>query len=136
LEVRRHTLQRWSIVLLLVARLIIGEFAHAMPHNVAAGHADAVVAAQSHEPPCPDHTGKTAGARQPADSVGPTAAADNGAPHDTDCCNTAACKCVHISAIATPSLAVNFAFLDQSGVPVFADGLMQDRLSALFRPPA
>lgn len=137
-RVRRHVLQRWSIVLLLVTRLILGEFAHGMPHHGETAPADLTVAAQPQEAPCPDHAGQPAGGKQSADSVGPTANAHHGASHHTDCCNTAACKClcVHIAAIATPSLAVELAFLAQSRVAVSADGLLQDRLSALFRPPA
>lgn len=126
------------MILLLLARLTIGEFAHAMPESGDAVHSDLAAAAQPHEPPCPDHTGKPAKAQQSADSVGPAANAHHGASHDTDCCKTAGCKCacVHISAIAMSSFGLSVVLLDQSRVPVSAVGLMQDRLSVLLRPPA
>lgn len=126
------------MILLLVGRLVIGEFAHAMPHSGELAHSDAAVATQSQDSPCPDHAGKAADVKQSADSVGPAASAHVNASNDTDCCKTTGCKClcVHISAIAVPSIGLNVVLLDQSRVPVSADGLMQDRLSALFRPPA
>lgn len=125
------------MVLLLVARLIIGEFAHAMPHDGETVHANTATAAQSHERPCPDHSGK-AETKQSADADGATANADHGASHDSDCCKTAGCQClcVHISVIAMPSFGLNVVLLDQSRAPVSADGLLQDRLSVLLRPPA
>lgn len=138
---RRHTSSCWPIILLLVARLIVGEFAHAMPGGGEMAHAVAADKAQPHEPACPDNADKTAGVKQStpsADPPGRTVNADHGASHDTDCCKTAACECLcaHITAIATPSLTVSSALLDQSRVPASADGLMLNRLSALFRPPA
>lgn len=125
------------MILLLVARLIMGEFAHAMPHDHKPVAADSAVVAQGQEAPCPDHAGKSAHAMQSVDSE-PIAKVHSGASHDTDCCKTAGCQClcVHISAIAMPFLGLNVVLLDQSRVPVSADGLIQDRLSALFRPPA
>jgi hypothetical protein len=136
--VRRHVLSRWSIVLLLLTRLVLGEFAHGMPHHGDSAYADPVVATEPHELPCPDHAGEPAGITQSADSAVPTVSAHHGASHETDCCKTAACKCLcaHMSAVATPSLAVSFVLLDQSRVPGSAGGLMQGRLSVLFRPPA
>jgi hypothetical protein len=128
--VRRHFFQRWSIILLLVMRLIAGEFAHAMPHHMESH--DAPSAAIPATAPCPDHAGK-----MPQVDVSVASAPQHGSG-DADCCNTAACKClcVHITAMVTPPPTMNCAAFVQLRVPLFADGLLLYRPSALFRPPA
>lgn len=129
------------MVLLLVARLILGNFggesAYAMPHSGETVQANSAAQAQAHEP-CPDHSNKAVEVMQAAHSEGPTAAAHHGESHDTDCCKTAGCQslCAHIAAVTMSSFDLNVVLRDQSRSPVSADGLMQDRLSELFRPPA
>lgn len=133
------------MVLLLVGRLIFGnfggnfggEFAHAMPDDSQAASPNSAAQVQAHEP-CPDHSSKAVEVMQTADSDDPAVAAHQGASHDTDCCKTAGCQslCAHIAVVAMHSFDLNVVLRDHSGSPVAADGLMQDRLSELFRPPA
>jgi hypothetical protein len=127
------------MILLFLVRLVAGESAHAMSHHGEAGRGEsAAVAQSSNEPSCPDHAGTTGDTRHSGDAPNSEPGSHHGAAHDPDCCKTVACQClcVHMSAIVTPSLAANLALLDQGGVPVPAAGLIQNRLSAVFRPPA
>jgi len=126
------------MILLFLARLVAGESAHAMSQHGEAGRGESAAVAQSNEPLCPDHTSTTGDAKHSPDAPPSAAGSHHGAAHDPDCCKTVACQClcVHMSAIVTPSLTSNLALLDQGGVPVPAAGLIQNRLSAVFRPPA
>ena len=123
------------MILLFLARLVVGESAHAMSHHGEAGRGESAAVAQSSEPSCPDHAGTTG--KHSGEAPQPEAGPHHGTAHDPDCCKTVACQClcVHMSAIVTPSLTTNLALLDQDGVPVPA-GLIQNRLSPVFRPPA
>ena len=134
--VRRTLLQRWSIILLMVMRLLIGESAHAMP-NEGVHHAAASAAAEA---PCPDHADNP-GAVDPAASPVASVVPHHGPGDDTgddNCCSAEACKClcVHVIPMVTPPPAMNCAAIVQLRAPLFADGLMLQRASALFRPPA
>ncbi|MGH8174822.1 MAG: CopL family metal-binding regulatory protein [Steroidobacter sp.] len=128
---RRHVLQRWSIILLLIGRLVLGEFVHAAPQV----HEGATPASQSQQA-CPDHAGGPSPDLAEESHHGtPVDAAPNDAE---DCCDTGSCECpcVHVSAMAAPSVAVNLVSPPQTRTAIFADGLLQHRLFAPFRPPA
>lgn len=136
----RYSLQRWSIVVLLIMRLILGEFAHAMPHPSERADPDSAGAAQQQEQPCPDHADMSNVARPSAESMDVTAEVHTGGAshgHDVDCCKTTCnCPCLHISAIETPALVMNLVILGQRSIPFAAIGHLPDRISLLFRPPA
>jgi len=132
--VSRRILQHWSIVLLLIARLVLGEFAHAMPHQ---NESDVSAAAQVQAVPCPDHGAKPGEGHRSMDSGEATAKAHDAGSHDTNCCKTACnCPCLHLSTMAMPSAIVNVAAADQRGFPTDALGHTPDRITLLFRPPA
>lgn len=121
---------------------MFGEFAHAMPMDASAP-GDAAVATTAQQPACLDHMGARAPVNQPEESAGKAGnahhgPAHDGAAHDMDCCESGSCECpcLHISAVAASSLTVNLMLLSQTRLPVFADGLMQERLYLLLRPPA
>ena len=120
----------------MVMRLLIGESAHAMP-NEGVHHAAASAAAlAAAEAPCPDHADNP-GAVDPAASPVASVVPHHGSGDD-NCCSAEACKClcVHVIPMVTPPQAMNCAAIVQLRAPLFADGLMLQRASALFRPPA
>lgn len=130
-RVRRQFLQRLLIALLLVGRLIMGEFAHGMAHDMTLHSEGAASTAETQ--PCPDHAAGE-DRSMPAGDI-----ADHGdASHDLSCCESGSCECacVHVSAIANPSLAVELVVIDGSGDSALADGRLLGRPFALFRPPA
>jgi hypothetical protein len=123
------------MVLLLLARLVLGEFAHSMPQDRAA---TADSAAHLRQSACPDHASKPAGAKQGSGSALITKAGHSAA-HDSHCCKSGVCQCpcVHISAMASPAPFVALVLLEHNGfVPASVEGLIQDRPGSLFRPPA
>lgn len=124
-----------AMVLLVVTRLMLGEFAYSMPHASEDVVTDQA-AAQSQDAPCPDHADKSA-TDSSADSDLTAAKHHAGAGHDGSCCKTTCfCACLHLSAIVTPCSVENVGMLDQYRRPVLAIGPMQDRVSVLLRPPA
>lgn len=134
----RHLSHRWAIVLLVVARLILGEFAYSMPHDPAA--ATDHVQGQSHENArfsdsgCPEHGG-AAGTQAPTDSTAINP--HHGAAHDANCCKTScSCPCLHLSAIVTGVGVPSLALLHQQQLPGSASGHTPERVFLLLRPPA
>lgn len=120
-------------------RLILGEFAHAMPHSGEHVDPDSSAAAQPQERPCPDHADMSNAARPSVELISTaakvhTAGASPG--HDGDCCKTNCnCPCLHVSVIVTPASFMNLAMLGQRSEPVAALGHLPDRIYILFRPP-
>jgi hypothetical protein len=129
--VRRQFLQRLSIALLLVGRLVMGEFAHGMAEGMTPHSEGAASTVETQ--PCPDHAVGEDGAMPVGDI-----ADQEGASHDLGCCESGSCECacVHVSAIASPSAAVELFVIDESGGSALADGRLLARPFALFRPPA
>jgi hypothetical protein len=128
-------------------QLIMGEFAHAMPHQVASAAGDALVTANGQEVPCGDHAGpgkiepgqseQGQAAQLSSDSGAPTAKTHDSGAHETNCCETTCnCPCLHLSAMAMPTALLSVAMLDQQLFPAAAPGHMPDRIFLLFRPPA
>ena len=124
--VRRQLFQRCLFVLLLVSRLLFGEAAHAMPYEIAGSE----TATATHEQPCPEHSSAAA--------MHAAHLADADTPDHKDCCSNGGCDCacLHLSVLITPALTVHLAIIDQLRLPASAAGPIQDRVSALFRPPA
>jgi hypothetical protein len=110
----RISAQRLIFVLLLVSRLIFGEFASAMPDHGAAHFDHAASSQTSGGDSCPDHAGK----------------------HDDNCCKSAcSCPCVHFSALAAPLL-VTQALLDEGRSQMPVIGTTSAHVGRLLRPPA
>lgn len=130
--VRKIVLQRWALIFLLVSRLVIGELGHAMPTMHGTSHAEEAAMIQSDPAVCPEHelgpSGE--GARHAAD---PRDAADT-----RQCCKSGECECpcLHVPGAAVESITVGPADLDREPPAVGIHGLMLQRLSSLFRPPA
>lgn len=134
--VSRLHFHRWAVIFLLVSKLILGEFTHAMPHMAqdmgqSATMMNEIVASASHDsPPCGSHgqTGSESGQSQDSSSD------DHAAK---SCCKggECACPCLHTpAATAAVSLAMQPTHDDQVGVLI--EGATWHRLSGLFRPPA
>ena len=134
--VRHHIFHRWAFAFLLVSRLILGEFVHAMPHESAA--TDAAAASQSmYEPPCPEHSARHAATASNEVSDSGVVEATDHAGNDRDCCKSGgcACPCLHTpGATGASTLAIERA---HPGLPtVLASGVAHLRSYTLFRPPA
>lgn len=124
---RKIVLQRWALIFLLVSRLIIGELGHAMPMTHGSmthetSHAQEVAVVQSDAAACSDH--ELANTNDTADTQ--------------ECCKTGECECpcLHVPCAALEAITVGRADLEQQPPTAGAQGLMLQRLSGLFRPPA
>jgi hypothetical protein len=129
-SMRRLVLQRWAMTLLLLSRLVLGDFAHAMPVSHAPFES-AVVAAGSRNPDCPQHEAASDAAGQSSDI--------QSSPHpQRDCCKSGACECpcMHAPAALVASFIVTSVHLDHGRIMNSAHGFACDRLWLLFRPPA
>lgn len=136
-QVHRHSLHRWSIVVLLIARLVLGEFANAMPRHADLGEIEAGVAAQTDSMPCPDHAASSPASEAPTDFADLADKPHDSTVHETHCCNGACdCACVHASALAMPAAAVNMVALEKHLASAAALGHTPHRTFLLFRPPA
>jgi hypothetical protein len=120
--VRKLVLQRWALIFLLVSRLVIGELGHAMPMTHGPSHAHEIAAVQSDSADCADH--EVASAKDTATSQ--------------ECCKTGECECpcLHVPCAALDAITVGPADLEGQPLTPDAQGLMLQRLSGLFRPPA
>lgn len=131
-HVRNLFWQRWSLIFLLVARLVIGELGHAMPMNgMTASEAASMTASVAAD--CAEHE---AGAMQM-----PTAhhAGDSmDSADEADCCKSGDCECpcLHVPCAALDAPAFSPIATTLLRLPDGADGLMSQRPSRVFRPPA
>jgi hypothetical protein len=135
--VQRRYLHRWSIVLLVLARLVLGEFAHAMPHEEPSNDWQVAAAEHAQELPCPDHAGTSDSSESPTDSEDLTSKSHDPASHSTHCCqNSCDCACLHLSALAISNVTAGVATTEQHLIPAAQLGHTPDRIFLLFRPPA
>jgi hypothetical protein len=117
------------MALLLLSRLVLGEFAHAMPApHVPAG--PEVVAADSQNADCPQHEAASGEGTHPSGSHLSTEA-------HHDCCKpgTCQCPCAHVPA-AIASFVATSVHVDHGRILNLVKGFACDRLWSLFRPPA
>jgi hypothetical protein len=128
--VRRLVFQRWAMTLLLLSRLVLGEFAHAVPVSHAPAEPE-VVAAGSQNADCPQHEAAGGAGSESSDIE---SSAD---PHH-DCCKSGACQCpcMHAPAALVASFVATSVHVDHGRIMTRANGFACDRLWLLFRPPA
>jgi hypothetical protein len=135
--VQHKVLHRWSIVLLILVRLVLGESAHAMPHQDESNNAHPAAAANAQEMPCPDHAGTPDPDEPSTDSKDLASKHHDPASHDTNCCKTSCdCACLHLSALAISQVSAGVATREQLRVPAAVLGHTPDRIFLLLRPPA
>jgi len=128
-SVRRSPVQFWFVICLLVVRLVLGEFAHAMPHQAEAPN----TAVNSGEAAaCPQHAHAADDRASQMDQQ-----SQSEKPGQTkDCCKAGGCLCLHASAIVASSSVIASTSLDRSTAIICTLGLVQRRIDRLFRPPA
>lgn len=131
--VSRFHFHRWAVIFLLVSKLILGQFAHAMPHMAApeSGMGHEMTAPASHDaPPCGSHMQSGSQSDSSQDS-------NTDEPAKKSCCETGgcACPCLH-SPAATATVPFTLQRANESRVVVLVEGATWRRISALFRPPA
>lgn len=138
--VRHRALPHWVVIFFLVSRLIFGEFAHAMPHELGPSNADAALASEASSA-CPDHKQPASSTHDKASGSDATKSGDHSgadrSTHEKDCCKKGGCvcPCLHTPAALSASAAA-IVPSDQSQPGVLANGAARLRSSALFRPPA
>lgn len=130
-DVRNLVFHRWAMALLLVSRLVLGEFAHAMPSSHAPVEAE-VAAASSQNADCPQHKAASHGTGSQSSDI--ASAADE----HHNCCISGACQCpcMHVPAAAVASFTPTSLHANHERIMNFANGFACDRLWSLFRPPA
>lgn len=119
----------------MMSRLIVGEFAHAMPHSNAPADmpaSDAAALVGESAAACPDHENAGATSQQSSEQ-------SHGVHgEDEDCCkaNGCECPCVHLPPAAGDPSVMAVAKPDSHRLSEPVLGAAARRLSALFRPPA
>jgi hypothetical protein len=136
-RVSRLQFHRWVVIFLLVSKLILGEFTHAMPQmahemgSSATMNEVVTLASASHDsPPCENHVQSGTESGQPQDSSSGDHAAKN-------CCKGGECACPCLHSPAAPS-AVPFVMhlTHDNQLSPLVQGATWHRQSGLFRPPA
>jgi hypothetical protein len=110
--VQRSVFNRWAVAVLLVTRLVLGEFVHA--HDAGHPASEAAVAQESAD--CHDAAAQTS---------------------EPECCKTGGCECPCLFATAIPSgAALTLEATTESRTTGCASGALLNQPFALFRPPA
>jgi len=130
--VRNFCWQRWTLIFLLMARLVVGELGHAMPVASMASLEQATHEVAG-EPSCPEH--------EASSHMKGTHPSDDAADHSSDqhdCCKSGDCECpcLHVPCVALDAAIMNPAALSVLLIPYGADTVPSQRPSRLFRPPA
>lgn len=122
----RKFLYRWTVILLLVTRLVIGEFAHAGAHG---GEGEGATQPTQEMSACADHMSH----HTPASDAGEK----NSEPAEKDCCKGGGCECpcLHTPAMQ-PVVSMSVVTTSQTLIPASSYGAALNPLSGLFRPPA
>ncbi|HEY0684587.1 MAG TPA: CopL family metal-binding regulatory protein [Steroidobacter sp.] len=121
-------------MLLLVTRLFMGELGHAMPMGAMDVAEPAISAMEGDSAACPEHDSGSAEM--------PTAHhADASADHSSakqDCCETGNCECpcLHVPCAALDAIILNPVAATSLLISHGTNGVISQRPSGLFRPPA
>jgi hypothetical protein len=118
--VRRFCWQRWTLIFLLMARLVIGALEHA-----ATGMAV--------DPACAEHD--AGGMSHQADASDAASAHSDG---EHDCCKAGDCECpcLHAPCVALDAAVMNPVAITLLSIPQGVQTVTSLRPSRLFRPPA
>jgi hypothetical protein len=136
-RVSRLHFHRWVVIFLLVSKLILGEFTHAMPQMAHEMGSPATMnevvtpASASHDsPPCGNHVQAGTELGQPQDASSGDHAAKN-------CCKggECACPCLH-SPAASAAVPFVMHLTHDNQASMLVQGAIWYRQSGLFRPPA
>jgi hypothetical protein len=129
--VRKLCWQRWTLVFLLMARLVIGELGHAMPVAAMESLTQAT-SAMAGDPACAEHDG---GMSHHGDAADDASTHSNG---EHDCCKSGDCECpcLHVPCVALDAAVMNPVAISVLRIPQGTDSVTSLRPSGLFRPPA
>lgn len=144
--VRKFFWQRWALIFMLVSRLVIGELGHAMPvahsmdmgaqahHQMAALTSTELPSDVTDPAACAEHEGS----KSQAPAAHPTDDSADSSSSEQDCCKSGACECpcLHVPCAALDALVLNPIATTLLRTPPAAAGLISQRPSGLFRPPA
>lgn len=131
---RNLLLQRWAWIFLLVSRLIVGELGHAMPVATTSWEGAESTLTERDPAVCPEHETAT----QSQSTAPPSSGADSNDKGEHNCCKTGECECpcLHVPCAALDADIASDSHLELHRIPDGIHGLMLQRLSGLFRPPA
>jgi hypothetical protein len=134
--VRNCCWQRWTLIFLLMARLVVGELGHAMP---VAGMLP-VEQGMSEAADCAEHEGsRTQPPMTHPDGSGETTAhSSDHSDSEHDCCKSGECECpcLHLPCAALDAAVMNPLAITLLQLAHGADAVPSARPSGLFRPPA
>jgi len=124
-------------MILLMARLVIGELGHAMPVTAMLPMEQAASAMSD----CPEHEGGGAQlsvAHQDAASEGATAHSGEHSSGEHDCCKSGDCECpcLHLPCAALDAVVMNPVEITILALAHGVEAVPAARPSGLFRPPA
>jgi hypothetical protein len=134
--VRKFCWQRWTLIFLLMARLVVGELGHAMPMADMPLPVDHAATQMVGDPACAEHA---SGEQSPMPHHGD--AADSVSHHsdaEHDCCKSGDCKCpcLHVPCVALDAAVMNPVAITLLRIPHGVDVVSSLRPTRLFRPPA
>jgi hypothetical protein len=129
--VRKLCWQRWTLVFLLMARLVIGELGHAMP--AAMELPPQATSAMAGDPACADHDG---GGMSHQGDVADHATTHSDGEHA--CCKSGDCECpgLQVPCVALDAAVMTPVAISMLRIPQGVDSVTSPRPSGLFRPPA
>lgn len=132
--VRCVTLKLWSVAVLLVARMVLGEFAHALPQHT---DEQTATAESSVAVDCPDHAESDEEHPTGNESASHTTNESSSTHHGSDCCKTTCeCACVHITPVAGVLPNATLGMLNSMNIAGPSVRPFGPVLSGIFRPPA
>ena len=124
---RKFYWQRWTLIFMLMARLLIGELGHAMPMTHTAPVDHVAASSMSDSAACSEHDS--------SEHEAPAAHHDSG---KQDCCKSGDCECpcLHAPCSALDTLVLSPIAPTLLPIPHGTDEIPSQRPSGLFRPPA
>jgi hypothetical protein len=134
--VRKFCWQRWTLIFLLMARLVVGEFGHAMPVAAMSSPSEHTATQMVGDPACAEHeSGKQAPMAAHGDAAEDATAHSDG---EHDCCKSGDCKCpcLHVPCVSLDAAVMNPVAIALLRSPHGVDVVSSVRPARLFRPPA
>lgn len=117
---RKFCWQRWTLIFLLMARLVVGELGHAMPVAGMASSHEPTATQMAGDPACAEHeSGKQSDGEH-------------------DCCKSGDCECpcLHVPCVAIDAAVMNSVAMTLLRIPHGVEVVSSLRPTRLFRPPA
>ena len=132
---RKFCWQRWTLIFLLMARLVVGELGHAMPVAGMASSLEPTTHLPS-DPACAEHEDSVQSPMtHHGDASDDTTAHSDG---EHDCCKSGDCECpcLHAPCVALDAAVLKPVAIALLPIPHGVDAVASLRPTRLFRPPA